>query len=148
MECAAHRPLMSSFDHHHVRRVLLPSGKTIEVVYFEDAPPPGSGSSATPAQETDGLHACPSCASSTVYPVQWEEAGAAHWRMTLRCPNCEWRGDGVFPQALVERLEEVLDDGTEGLIRDLRRLTHANMQEEVERFTHALERDLIFPIDF
>ena len=30
---------MSLHDpHHYVRRVVLPSGKTIEVVYFEDQP--------------------------------------------------------------------------------------------------------------
>lgn len=138
---------MNPLDPQHVRRVLLPSGKMIEVVYFEDAAT-STRSTATPEQENAGLHVCPSCASITVYPLTWEEAGDEHWQMSLRCPNCEWHGDGVFTQELVERLEEVLDDGTEALIRDLRRLTQANMEEEVERFTHALETDLIFPMDF
>lgn len=138
---------MNPLEPTNVRRVLLPSGKTIEVVYFEDASP-ASSSTATPGQETTGLHVCPVCDSATVYPLTWEEAGDEHWQMSLRCPNCEWRTSGIFAQELVERLEETLDDGTDALVRDLRRLTQANMEEEVERFAHALETDLIFPMDF
>jgi hypothetical protein len=137
---------MNPLDPQHTRRVLLPSGKTIEVVYFEGAPE--SESTATPDQETTGLHVCPACTSRTVYPITWEEAGDEHWQMSLRCPNCEWHITGTFEQDLVERLEEVLDDGTDALVRDLRRLTQANMEEEVERFTRLLETDLIFPMDF
>ena len=33
-------------------------------------------------------------------------------------------------------------------MRDLKRLMHANMEEEIERFTTALEDDLILPEDF
>jgi hypothetical protein len=138
---------MNPLDPQNTRRVVLPSGKTIEVVYFEGAPPE-SRSTATPDQETTGLHVCPACASETVYPLRWEEADDEHWQMSLRCPNCEWHVTGIYEQALVERLEEVLDDGTDALVRDLRRLTQANMEEEVERFTRLLQTDLIFPMDF
>lgn len=147
MECAAQLILMNPLDPPNVRKVLLPSGKTIEVVYFEGVPPE-SHSTATPEQETTGLHLCPACESATVYPLTWEESGDEHWEMTLRCPNCEWQSTGIFEQQLVERLEEILDDGTDALVRDLRRLTQANMEEEVERLVHALENDLILPMDF
>jgi hypothetical protein len=140
---------------HVIRRVVLPSGRTVDVVYFEgatlsEAPPagPAVASSATPAQISDGLHVCPGCASPSVFPLEWQEAGPMHWEMTLRCPNCEWRGNGVFEQELVERLEEELDGGTEALVRDLERLTHANMEEELQRFRVALGDDLILPMDF
>jgi hypothetical protein len=33
-------------------------------------------------------------------------------------------------------------------MRDLKRLTKANMEEEIERFTLALGSDLILPEDF
>jgi hypothetical protein len=34
------------------------------------------------------------------------------------------------------------------LVRDLKRLTRANMEEEIERFGRALESDGIWPMDF
>jgi len=139
---------MPSFpDHqHYVRRVVLPSGKTIEVVYFEDLGVP-TQATAAPAAPGD-LHVCGRCASELVYPVEWEEAGPEHWEIALRCPNCEWHGTGVHPQPTVDRLDEQLDRATEAVFRDLKRLTHANMEDEIERFAAALEADLIVPEDF
>ena len=139
---------------HYVRRVVLPSGKTIEVVYFEDQQAAGAAPiAATPGaashdETVNDLHVCGSCASSLVYPTEWEEAGATHWEVTLRCPNCEWAGTGIFEQDLVERFDEELDRGTEALVRDLKRLAHANMEDEIERFTTALADDHIVPEDF
>jgi len=125
-----------------VRRVVLPSGKTIEIVYF------GDGEVAPAAPQADELHVCPVCDSSLVYPTDWEQAGEAAWRLTLRCPNCEWCGDGVFEQDAVERLDVELDNGTQVLVRDLRQLMHANMEDEVERFVTALHGGHILPMDF
>ena len=143
---------MSLHDpHHYVRRVVLPSGKTIEVVYFEDQPAaaPLAASPAPAHHETiSDLHVCGTCTSALVYPTEWEEAGVTHWEVTLRCPNCEWAGTGVFEQHLVERFDEELDRGTEALVRDLKRLAHANMEDEIERFTTALDEDHIVPEDF
>jgi hypothetical protein len=135
-------------DHrHYTRRVVLPSGKVIEVVYFEEQ---RAAHTSVPGQRplTDDLHLCGSCEADLVYPVEWEEYGATHWSVTLRCPNCEWTGTGVFEQALVERFDEELDRGTEALVRDLKRLMHANMEEEIDRFCSALEEDQILPEDF
>ncbi|MCW2993980.1 MAG: hypothetical protein JWQ18_1475 [Conexibacter sp.] len=144
---------MSLHDpHHYVRRVVLPSGKTIEVVYFEDQQlASATPVAATPAPSQDDvsdLHVCGSCSSTLVYPTEWEEAGTTHWEVTLRCPNCEWVGTGIFEQDLVERFDEELDRGTEALVRDLKRLAHANMEDEIERFTTALTEDHIVPEDF
>ncbi|WP_445148039.1 hypothetical protein [Baekduia sp. Peel2402] len=140
---------------HYVRRVVLPSGKTIEVVYFEDAPVADATMSIAPAapatthdETAADLHICGGCDSNLVYPTEWEEAGATHWEVTLRCPNCEWAGTGIFEQDLVERFDEELDRGTEALVRDLKRLAHANMEDEIERFTTALLEDHIVPEDF
>jgi hypothetical protein len=131
---------------HNVRRVVLPSGKTIEVVYIEEqhlasfAPSTGDA-----AQE---LHVCSACDSELVYPTEWEEAGATHWEVSLRCPNCEWAGTGTFEQDVVERFDEELDRGTEALVRDLKRLMQANMEEDIERFVSALAEGHIVPEDF
>ena len=69
-------------------------------------------------------------------------------RSLLRCPNCEWETAGVYDQDTVDRFDEELDRGTEPLVRDLKRLTRANMEEEIERFGNALESDAIWPMDF
>ena len=142
---------------HHVRRVVLPSGKTIEVVYFEEHPELRSASAPLPeaysgahtagGSESD-LHMCGTCNSGLVYPVEWEEAGSTHWQVSLRCPNCEWTGTGIFEQDSVERFDEELDRGTEALVTDLRRLVQANMEGEIDRFVRALEVDAVLPEDF
>jgi hypothetical protein len=140
---------MSQPDHtNYVRRVVLPSGRAIEVVYFENQPAhaPQADPGATP-EHTD-LHICPECAKELVYPVEWEEASSTHWEVQLRCPNCEWLTVGLFDQETVDRFDEELDYGTEALVRDLKRLTRANMEEEVERFSSALASDAIWPMDF
>jgi hypothetical protein len=129
----------------YVRRVVLPSGKVIEVVYFGDETTAGGHRTTEPA---DDLHVCGTCDSELVYPVDWEEAGETHWEVVLRCPNCEWKGTGVFDQDIVERFDEELDRGTEALVRDLKNLMQANMEDEIERFVSALEAGHIVPEDF
>ncbi len=126
-------------ESHHVRRIQLPSGKTIEVVLFGTAPV---------AEESLDLHVCNSCPSELVYPVAWEQAGASSWRVALRCPDCEQTREGTFPQDAVDAFDEQLDAGTDALAADLRRLTRANMADELRRFAAALDADAIFPEDF
>jgi len=142
----SHQPADNS---HYVRRVVLPSGRAIEVVYFENQPPAhGHAPSRATEPAVDDLHMCPSCEAGLVYPVQWEEASETHWDVALRCPNCEWHTTGTYAQEVVDRFDEELDRGTEALVRDLKRLTRANMEDEVERFTRALKADAILPEDF
>jgi hypothetical protein len=108
----------------------------------------------TPGQPAEGtcapaqLHICFHCAGELVFPLDWSEEGPRHWRIVLRCPECESRREGVFDQAAVERLDDELDRGSSALLGDLRRMTHANMSEEIEFFARALEADLILPSDF
>lgn len=133
---------MSPANHDPTRRVVLPNGETVDVVVPRQ--PETAPRQANPEQ----LHICPDCRSPLVAPVAWAEAGPAHWDVTLRCPNCEWYGDGVFDEAMVEALDEELDRGTEALLRDLQRLMRANMEDDVDRFLAALEADQIWPMDF
>jgi hypothetical protein len=126
----------------YVRRVTLPSGRSIEVVYFEPLAAPA------PPRRLDDLHICPECDRDLVYPVDWEEASLTHWEVVLRCPNCEWTETGTFDQATVDNFDEQLDLGSDALMRDLRRLVQANMEEEAARFAAALEANAILPEDF
>lgn len=140
---------------HELKRIVLPSGKTIEVVYFEslaqEMPPPEpvreSAPQALPGTDVD-LHVCPDCTSDLVYPIAWEEADESHWSISLRCPNCEWDQDGVYPQDQCDRFDDELERGTDALTRDYKRLMTANLAEEIERFAHALEVDAVLPEDF
>lgn len=137
-----------------VRRFTLPSGRTIEVVYFGGgrSEPPAPGGDASPghpvAEPYQELHVCPLCDSELVYPVTWEEAGPENWAVLLHCPSCEAYREGVFSQENVEAFDEELDRGTEALTRDYERLARANMAEEIERFVGALRAGAILPEDF
>src|SRR4051812_39357733 len=128
---------------HYVRKVVLPSGRSIEVVYFD--PEPATPLRAEPARE---LHICPACHAHLVFPVEWDEHDSVHWEVSLRCPNCEWHSTDLYSQDVVDRFDEELDRGTEALVRDLKRLTRANMEDEIDRFVEALAADALLPEDF
>jgi hypothetical protein len=125
-------------NQHSVRRIVLPSGRSIDVVRFHDAEAPA------PA----GLHICPECDSELVQPIAWGQISADHWELELHCPNCGHTREGTFDQDDVALLEEQLDTGVEAILRDLKRLTHANMADQIDRFAAALDADLILPEDF
>ena len=136
---------MKEFEEHppadhqrYVRKVTLPSGKTIEVISFDEE---------MPAVQTE-LHVCPECASDLVYPVAWNEADHSRWEVSLRCPNCEWFITDTFEEEAIQRFDETLDHGTEALVSDLRQLTRANMEDAVERVIAALNAEYVLPEDF
>jgi hypothetical protein len=138
-----------SHNGQYVRRVVLPSGRAIEVVYFETlADEQIVAAVPAAASRVRDLHVCPECDRDLVYPVEWEEVSPTHWEVLLRCPNCEWTEVGTFDQPTVDRFDEKLDIGTEILIRDLKRLEQANMEDEIEVFVRALGADAILPEDF
>jgi len=162
---------------HYVKRVVLPSGKTIDIVYFRDAVAEQAGSAGeleatalggssfeqapepTPpaeprppsdpqAEPHQDLHVCGDCTSTLVYPIAWEEAGRDAWSVTLRCPECETHREGVFAQATVDAFDEELDSASESLTADYRRLCRSNMAEEIDRFAAALQANALLPEDF
>ena len=140
----------------HVKKIILPSGKAVEIVYFdalageaaarslaEGLEPPPAGPLAPPR-----LDLCPSCGGELVYPVDWREADGDRWELELRCPSCEWRQRDVFDQFSVEAFDDALNSATDTLIDTLERVSRENMQAEIERFVRALEDDHILPFDF
>lgn len=141
---------------HFVKRVVLPSGKTIEVVYFREGdepvapvePPFSEAPAHPPAEEHQELHVCVECSSELVYPVEWEESGPENWSVLLHCPNCDVYREGVFSQDTVETFDEELDRGADSLARDYKRLMHANMADEIDRFVGALNAGAILAEDF
>jgi hypothetical protein len=129
-----------------VKRVTLPSGKSIEVLYFGDQATAEPEPVETGA--TEALHVCSECSSDLVYPTDWQESGPNHWEVELRCPNCEWRGTGVFHQDIVEAFDDELDRGIDVLLADYRALVNSNMEDEIDRFAKALDAGAILPADF
>ena len=94
------------------------------------------------------LYVCRRCESDLVQPSEWDHVGEDRWQLRLDCPNCGWSRRGTFTSDQVTALEDHLDGGFDVLLRDLKRLTAANMTEEIERFGVALETGLILPEDF
>ena len=126
-------------EHHSVRRIVLPSGSSIEVVRFHDndeAAPPRP-----PCLPAMSLRAGP---AQSAGPRRADN----RWELTIECPNCWWYEEGQYDREQVDRLEENLDDGLADMLGDLQRLTQANMAEEIDRFISALHEDLILPEDF
>jgi len=120
-----------------VRRIVLPSGRSIEVVRFNDT-----------GHAQRGLHVCPDCSSDLVQPVDWSEAPEDSWNLLLSCPNCDWYTEGLYTADQVRELEDRLDEGLADMLRDLQRLTQANMADQIDRFVTALYADQILPEDF
>jgi hypothetical protein len=134
----------------YVKRVTLPSGKSIEVLYFADQASAAAAPATRPVEPTvdQPLHLCLECGSTLVYPTDWQEAGPEHWEVDLRCPNCEWRGTGTFHQDVVESFDDELDRGIDVLLSDYRALVSSNMEDEIDRFAKALDVGAILPADF
>jgi hypothetical protein len=120
-----------------VRRIVLPSGRSIEVVRFNDS-----------SQVQRGLHVCPDCSSELVQPIDWSEAPEDCWNLLLNCPNCDWYTEGLYSAEQVRELEDRLDEGLADMLRDLQRLAQANMADQIDRFVNALNADQILPEDF
>src|ERR671926_149744 len=104
----------------HIKRIVLPSGKTVEIVYY---------------QSDEG--------EAVISEVQ-----EMRWQLALRCPDCEWRHTDTYDAVEVERFDDVLNDATDRLIEELDRVTRENMNEAVDRFRIALDQDGILPFDF
>jgi hypothetical protein len=109
---------------YHIKRIILPSGKAVEIVYFD-----AEGEQEelahrtlseglrlpehTDAADQRSLEVCPCCTSTLVYPIDWREAAGGRWELELRCPNCEWRVRDVFGQDQVEQFDEMLNVATD-----------------------------------
>jgi hypothetical protein len=105
--------------------------------------------SRTETKAAAGLHACPQCGSNLVQPTRWEQtASRSHWRLWRRCPECEWRTDGVHGEPEIDAYDEVLDDGAEAIATRLEEFERESMCRVVEAFSTALAADLITAEDF
>jgi hypothetical protein len=100
------------------------------------------------SEPIDELHICVHCPGRLVHPVDWAAEGPSHWRVFLRCPDCEAIREGLFTQPAIDALADELDRGSGVLIRALDALTRENMTAEIDVLIRALDEDLILPCDF
>jgi hypothetical protein len=94
------------------------------------------------------LEMCPNCSSDFVYPEYWTEEGPRHWRVSLKCGECEYTEVGVFSQNEIENFDNALDRFNADVLADLRRITRSNMLEETDFFVRVLEADIVTADDF
>ncbi|HET7380119.1 MAG TPA: hypothetical protein VFJ24_08775 [Gaiellales bacterium] len=137
----------------HIKRIVLPSGKTVEIVYYQSDEGEAVISDVQEIEAGAELHVrqielCGGCGGDRVHPVEWDEVEEMRWQLALRCPDCEWRHTDTYDALEVERFDDVLNDATDRLIEELDRVTRENMNEAVDRFRIALEQDGILPFDF
>ena len=136
---------------HFTKRVTLPSGKTIEVVYFADEgflPEPEAPTASAGRRRTRTCTCASSATPSSSIPSSGRRPGPENWSVLLHCPNCDVLREGVFTQENVELFDEELDRGADALARDYKRLMRANMADEIDRFVGALDAGAILPEDF
>jgi hypothetical protein len=108
-----------------------------------------SNASRTETKTETGLHICPACTSKLVQPTRWEQtAKRGHWRLWRRCPECEWRSDGIHGEGEIDAFDETLDIGAETLAGQLHELERESMRAIAETFSTALAADLITADDF
>lgn len=128
---------MSDF---YVKRIIMPSGKSVEVVYFDI--------SAKSSRPQANLHICTQCNSSNVYPIGWNEVNDEMWEIDSRCPDCEHQEKALHYHEDVEAWDALLNSNMDLLIDDLEFVQRSNMEEYIDGFTEALFSDHILPEDF
>jgi hypothetical protein len=148
------RHLMRQNPETQVRQVLLPSGRAIEIVYLDGrAAALGDLHEAVDldeahAEAAQDLTTCGGCGCPFVQPIDWDEAGSRHWRVTLRCPNCLESGTVVVEDEVVDHYDLELERGAAELARMLHEIVEENIEREAERLREALDGGHLLPEDF
>jgi hypothetical protein len=135
----------------HVRRIQLPSGKVVDLVYLQAGWEQRAATGQADASariRVRRIELCPQCGSDRVHPLDWREVENLRWELDVRCPDCRWTGGDIYEQPEVERYDDVLLAGAGDLTEELDRITRVNMAEHLERFRAALDADAITPFDF
>jgi hypothetical protein len=99
----------------HIKRIVLPSGKTVEIVYYQASDGERPVSDLRDVEAGAELHVrrlelCGGCGGERVHPTEWNEVEEMRWQLALRCPDCEWRHTDTYDSHEVERFDDVLND--------------------------------------
>jgi hypothetical protein len=94
---------------------------------------------------------CPVCSSDLVEPVYWAQLDVGHWRLDLRCPECEATRTATFDAAAVHAYNILLYEAADAVALQARTLQAewaAERADDGKRFVEALRAGDILPIDF
>jgi hypothetical protein len=114
----------------------------------DEHPPAAAHTHRAREAQPELLHICSNCEGELVYPLDWVEEDTTHWRVLLRCPDCESTREGIFTQLTIDVFADELDRGEAELLSALKQVTREHMSEAVDLFVRALHADLILPSDF
>lgn len=121
------------------------------IAALSDGMPAGRAAAAREAALAEAAHdltLCGACGCRLVQPLDWEDAGRHHWRLLLRCPNCEACGTVVVEEELVDFYDVELERGAAQIARALSDAVDERIGREVAMFADALRDGLILPEDF
>lgn len=134
-----------------IQRIVLSQGQVIDLVCFDDDETVEDIieeiMNELQRKKTE-LQTCPLCKSELVYPVERYQLNNVDWKVLLLCPNCLCQRELVVDREAVRELLKNARVAREKLMRELDNMQKKNMQDEVDRFVEALDRDHIMPIDF
>ena len=91
---------------------------------------------------------CGACGSSVVCPVDWQIAGEERWWISFRCGECGARSERIVTNAAAAALDRRLAAQSDEIRVEAERMERDHMENEVDAFIAALNRDLIAPADF
>src|SRR5688500_1111458 len=74
---------------------------------------------------------CRRCRSRYVQPVEVESKPDGRLALLLRCPECQWWGEGTFPAERVREYDRLLSEGREELRAIYRRTLRDNLYREL-----------------
>ena len=105
---------------------------------------------------TDLLHICQAgCGCEMVYPLFWKNSQRCAegivektYDFCMRCPECEHIREGRFNEDQVEAFDEVLNQGTEDLLAQIKDMARSRFEQEVEVLVAAINNDHLLPEDF
>ena len=95
-----------------------------------------------------GLLVCPQCGTNALCPTEWETDGPDHWRMWIRCGQCEAWLEAIASNRDAAALDIELDRQQRQIAAAADALDAERMAREVEAFSRALRLDLVDAGDF
>ena len=138
-----------------IRSITLPSGRQVEIIYLDgeavsiaDQGLVVSEIEANLQESVNELLNCGECGCDTVQPVEWDGYGPRHWKIELRCPNCEARCTTIVEDDVAELCDRAHQRGVDALELTLTKVADANSERDIEQLRFALENNHLLPEDF
>jgi len=134
-----------------IQRIILAQGQVFDLVCFDENESVDSVIEEIMTElqkKKTELQACPLCRTKLVYPVERYQMNDMEWRVLMLCPNCLCKRELLVDRETVRELLKNARVGRESIMKELDNMQKKNMEEELDKFITALQKDHILPIDF